>query len=128
MLGLKRDEWLLDFENAIVNRGTIAEVFVGMELLAYEKPTKAAELVYWVREKRTAMAEVDYVISSEAQVIPVEVKSGTAGTLKSMHVFLKEKPNSPFGMHFSKGNFARRGKIRSYPLYAVKKALFDMVS
>jgi predicted AAA+ superfamily ATPase len=36
-------------------------------------------------------AEVDYVIQHENQVIPIEVKAGTTGTLRSLHEFMIEK-------------------------------------
>jgi hypothetical protein len=48
-------------------------------------------LYYWQRGKKGAEAEVDYVIQCENQVIPIEVKAGTTGTLKSLHQFVKEK-------------------------------------
>jgi predicted AAA+ superfamily ATPase len=128
MLGLKREAWLLNVKNAIVNRGAIAEALVGLELIAGDLPTARAVLSYWVRQKPSATAEVDFVISHEDRVIPVEVKSGTAGTLKSLQLFLRQKQNAAFGLHFSMRNFSRRGAILSYPLYAVAKALADLRS
>ncbi len=35
--------------------------------------------------------EIDYVIQHENRVIPVEVKSGPAGKMKSLHQFMAEK-------------------------------------
>ena len=49
------------------------------------------DLFYWNREKRGSAAEVDYLLPMEAQVLPVEVKAGKTGTLRSLHVFLQEK-------------------------------------
>lgn len=72
------------------------------------------------------MAEVDYVIASRDNVIPVEVKSGAVASAKSMQVFLKEKTMAPLGIQFTRGNFSKREKILRYPLYAVKKALSDI--
>ncbi|WP_198424167.1 DUF4143 domain-containing protein [Candidatus Rhabdochlamydia porcellionis] len=46
-------------------------------------------LYYWQREKKGA--EIDYIIQHENQVIPLEVKVGSTGTLKSLHQFMKEK-------------------------------------
>lgn len=48
-------------------------------------------LYYWQRGKKGAKAEIDYIIQHENQVIPLEVKAGTTGTLKSLHQFVKEK-------------------------------------
>ncbi|MCZ6673050.1 MAG: AAA family ATPase [Verrucomicrobia bacterium] len=71
--------------------GVIAEQFAGQQLLyrgaEYENP----ELHYWRREKRGAAAEVDYLIAYGNKVVPIEIKSGKTGTLKSLHVFVSEK-------------------------------------
>lgn len=72
----------------LINKGALAEQFVGQELLffneAYEKPL----LHYWLREGRNANAEVDYLIQSQASIVPVAVKAGAAGHLKSLHQFV----------------------------------------
>jgi len=44
-----------------------------------------------MRQTRGSNAEVDFVIAVGDQVVPVEVKAGKTGTLKSLHVFLQEK-------------------------------------
>ena len=64
------------------------------------------------------MAEVDYVLAQGGQVIPVEVKSGKTGSLKSLVQFLKEKPQTPFGVHLSQNNSGVYQSIRQIPLYA----------
>ena len=51
--------------------------------------------LYGNREKRGSAAEVDYLVPFEGQVLPVEVKAGKTGTLRSLHVFLQEKGASP---------------------------------
>lgn len=48
----------------------------------------------------------------------VEVKSGATGSLRSLHLFLKEHVHTPFGIRFSSDNYSVYEKIRSYPLYA----------
>jgi uncharacterized protein len=48
-------------------------------------------LVYWLREQKSANAEVDFVIASGNQVIPVEVKAGKSGALKSLQQFVLHK-------------------------------------
>ena len=73
-----------------VNAGAVAEQFVGHELLSYRDPYQPASLYYWVREARNSSAEVDYLIACGSQVIPVEVKAGKTGTLRSMHLFLQQ--------------------------------------
>ena len=94
----------LDFEKKdtnLVNEGKITEQFIGQHLLFdHARPDKAPELHYWAREKRNASAEIDYVVSQGAQVLPIEVKSAKSGSLRSLHLFLKEK-NLPLGIRFN---------------------------
>jgi len=87
----------------LINGGAVCEQFVGQHLVFggrfYEEPT----LYYWMRQKKSSNAEVDYVIAIGQHVIPVEVKAGKTGTLKSMHMFLMEK-NRNVGLRFN-GDF-----------------------
>lgn len=73
---------------ALVNEGKLAEQFVGQHLF---DPLEGPKLTYWLREAKSANAEVDYVISRGNQVMPIEVKAGTSGTLKSLQQFVRNK-------------------------------------
>jgi hypothetical protein len=64
---------------------------VGQELRSLGPPIEDHPLFYWHREEKNANAEVDYLWAHEANVIPVEVRAGTSGSLKSLQVFLAEK-------------------------------------
>lgn len=75
-----------------VYQGTVIEHLVGQELLA-DNYTALSALSFWVREKTTSTAEVDYVIAYDGKLIPIEVKSGKEGKLKSLHLFMDESPN-----------------------------------
>lgn len=70
-----------------VYKGKVVEHMVGQEMLA-GKYSVLHELHFWVREKATATAEIDFVIDYQGMLIPIEVKSGAAGTLRSLHVFM----------------------------------------
>jgi len=48
-------------------------------------------LFYCAREARNANAEVDFVINRQQEILPVEVKAGKTGTLRSAFQFLREK-------------------------------------
>jgi uncharacterized protein len=86
---------LLDYEKAedvmMVNRGAICEQFIGQHLLFSRQLYREPELYYWVREKKGSSSEVDYVIAENTAIIPIEVKAGKSGTLKSLHFFFQEK-------------------------------------
>ena len=75
----------------LVNDGAVAEQFVGQHLLASGPPYETTGLHYWAREARNAAAEVDHVLPIGRYVVPVEVKAGTTGSLRSLHQFLAEK-------------------------------------
>ena len=118
----------------LVNNGAVAEQFVGQHLLhsgpSYETPA----LHYWAREARNSNAEVDYVIAVGRRIVPVEIKAGTTGSLKSLHQFLWEKRNDlalrlnalpPSLLRDSKklpGGAAISYRLLSLPLYLAGQA------
>ena len=71
-----------------VNDGARAEQFAGQELLHRAIGPVRPELHYWVREGRSTNAEVDYLLQSGGCIIPVEVKAGAAGAMRSLHQFM----------------------------------------
>lgn len=73
------------------NQGELAEQFIGQHLLYNQASYMQPELYYWVREKAQANAEIDFVIQLGNKILPIEVKSGKTGTLRSLHVFMEQK-------------------------------------
>lgn len=91
----------LDKDNiSLINNGALAEQFVGQHLMYNEPYYTAPSLYYWVREAKSSAAEIDYLITSGSEIIPIEIKAGTTGSLKSLHQFLKEKKRN-FGLRFN---------------------------
>lgn len=119
LLGLGLSEHLVSDPSDLVNRGAIAEVFVGLELLAHYPPHTRRQLHYWHREARASNAEVDYVIQQHGTIVPIEVKAGTRGQMQSMHIFLNDR-NLPAGIRISHENFGTYDKIRTLPIYAIE--------
>lgn len=75
----------------LANRGAIAEQWVGQQLL-YAKPAyMSPELYYWQPPRSQVQAEVDFLYVQDNEIIPVEVKSGTGGTIKSLHSYVIKK-------------------------------------
>ena len=101
-----------------INKGALAELFVGLELLKSASSANPVQLYYWQREKPGSSAEVDYIIQRHNNIVPLEVKSGTKGTMQSMFQFLSEK-KYPYGIRCSMENFGIFQNIKVYPLYAV---------
>lgn len=73
-------------------QGIVAEHVVRQEIIARD-PYSNAKISFWVREKKQANAEVDIVLQHKNYVIPVEVKSGPTGTLRSLHQFINNSPH-----------------------------------
>ena len=86
-------------ETQLVNAGPGAEQLIGQHLqfLLADRPNR--ELTYWLREGRSNNAEVDYVCEIGGRIVPIEVKAGRTGTLKSLHQFVAEK-QVPFAVRF----------------------------
>jgi predicted AAA+ superfamily ATPase len=80
-----------DLDN--VYQGKIAKHIVGQELLA-ARFNVLNNLHFWVREKSNTAAEVDFVIPYDGLIIPVEVKSGASGRLRSLHLFMDAAPHN----------------------------------
>jgi hypothetical protein len=74
-----------------INSGGISEQAVGQLLRTRSMKFIDAHLNYYVRESRGSEAEIDYLIQHDASIIPVEVKSGATGSLKSLHQFMSER-------------------------------------
>ena len=75
-----------------VYRGKIAEHIVGQELMAMNYSI-SNQLRFWVREKKQSSAEVDYIFLHNGWLIPVEVKSGSIGKLRSLHQYMDQAPH-----------------------------------
>ena len=105
-----------------INKGAIAEMFVGTELVKSQNNRLPAVLYYWQREKEGSNAEIDYVIQKQQHIVPIEVKAGTKGTMQSMFLFLNEKQQQ-YGIRCAMENFDEFQNIKIYPLYASGKLL-----
>ncbi|MBO7061022.1 MAG: ATP-binding protein [Fibrobacter sp.] len=75
----------------LVNKGTLAEMVAGLEILRYKTPNIRHEIFYWSRTQRNSLAEVDYLDARNARVTPIEVKAGTQGGMKSLWIMMREK-------------------------------------
>lgn len=90
-LGLSLHQLASISDISLINKGAMAEQLVGQILRTIDVPYVDPALYYWHREKHNSSAEIDYIIQHENQLIPLEVKAGTTGSLKSLREFVKEK-------------------------------------
>jgi predicted AAA+ superfamily ATPase len=96
MIGIKD---LNDFYRGKIIQHLIAQEFISIQDDSGYKPH------FWVREEKNSNAEVDLIYQYRQYVIPVEVKSGKQGSLKSLHQFV-ERSNHPFAVRFYQGEFS----------------------
>ncbi|WP_194972443.1 ATP-binding protein [Aquiflexum lacus] len=76
----------------------VTQELISMQSISDEKPN------FWVREKKQSSAEVDLVLSYQNKVIPIEIKSGPTGSLRSLHQFI-EASNHHFAVRIYGGEF-----------------------
>ncbi len=74
-----------------INKGAVSEQFIAQHLLGMGAYNETPQLFYWIRENINNNAELDFVIQHKSQIVPVEVKAGSKGSLKSLHRFVFEK-------------------------------------
>lgn len=103
-----------------INQGAIVEQFVAQELIAYSDPYQRAELFYWERGQKNSSAEVDYLSVIEGHIVPIEVKAGSAGRLKSLRQFMLEK-SCKLGVKISQQELSYKDSILSLPLYMISE-------
>jgi predicted AAA+ superfamily ATPase len=123
ILGLDAASWLLESEVNFVNKGEITEAFCGQEILAYSSFDLKPQLYFWQRQERSSSAEVDYLLQRHQQILPVEVKSGAPGTLKSLRLFLDAHKRLRYGIRLSALNYAAADRLLSMPLYAIARVM-----
>ena len=104
----------------LVNKGSLTEMVAGCELIKYAKPNIKQELYYWENLSKNATAEVDYILSRNMQLVPLEVKAGTSGKMKSLRYFMEKKKIS-YAIRSSLENFSRleADGVDIIPLYAL---------
>jgi predicted AAA+ superfamily ATPase len=106
----------------IINKGAVAEAFVGSELLKNGSHTRPQNLYCWRREDKKGNAQVDFVVQIGSRIVPIEVRSVTRGSTQSIRIFMAKKRLN-YGICTSLENFKTTGNIDVYPLYAIGNVL-----
>lgn len=83
------DEYFLSPGLHAIYKGVAMEHLVGQQLIStWSGPFTAPG--FWVRDSRGSSAEVDYTVIWNGHLIPIEVKAGKTGTLRSLMLFMEE--------------------------------------
>ncbi|OFX59710.1 MAG: nuclease [Bacteroidetes bacterium GWA2_30_7] len=115
LFGIKANEEFLKTDLLAIYNGALAEQYVAQEFAV----TQNNNIYYWDRQAKSSTAEVDYVIQKNQKWFPVEVKSGSSGSLRSLHLYLKEYPKTTEGIVLSSQSFSELNeqKLKFIPLY-----------
>lgn len=123
-------------EDRFINEGGLAEQFIAQHLPLLQKSYDYYTPTYWLREGRANNAEVDFLYQLGARVLPIEIKAGKSGTLKSLIEFMHLKNgdtavrfdlNPPSVMPVShtrtrgKAGQPTEFKLYSLPLYLIEQ-------
>jgi predicted AAA+ superfamily ATPase len=113
--GVARSQEYSKTDLLTVFQGALAEQYIGQEILSATNN----ELYYWSREAKSSNAETDYLIEKQGNIIPIEVKSGKGGSLKSLHLLLETYKNINKAFVFSDTAYRNpeKEKILYLPLY-----------
>lgn len=118
----------------LINSGGLTEQVVGQLLRTIEPAYIEPALYCWQRDERGSNAEIDYVLQHANQVIPIEVKAGSTGSLKSLHLFmgLKKYPlavriNSDFPSRCQVDVKDHLGKAIQYQLLSIPLYLTEQI-
>jgi predicted AAA+ superfamily ATPase len=110
----------LEYQHLYVKRelsaafqGMLAEQFVAQQLIAQQNQ----QVYYWARTESGASSEIDFVTVQEGKIIPIEVKAGKSGSLKSLHYLLEHYPNIEKAIVFSQAPRGKKGQINFVPIY-----------
>ncbi len=110
----------LDYQNLYLKKelsaafkGMLSEQFVAQQLIAQTEQ----KTFYWARTESGASSEVDFVILKNNKIIPIEVKSGKSGSLKSLHYLLDNNLNIEKAIVFSEAKRGKNEKIEFIPIY-----------
>jgi predicted AAA+ superfamily ATPase len=86
------------FKGAILPH-LITQEIISLNDIAYKKPN------FWVRQKKSTQAEVDLVYTFKQLIIPIEIKSGKVGKMRSLHQFVNQAPH-PYAVRMYAGEFS----------------------
>ncbi|MDA3941101.1 MAG: DUF4143 domain-containing protein [Spirochaetia bacterium] len=91
MMGIRwSDIFQLNPEDLII-KGKMAEQFIAQHLKYLTPQSPNSGLYYWLSEKRKGAAEVDFIIAFNNRILPVEIKSGKTGKMKSLWQYIAKK-------------------------------------
>lgn len=123
---------LISTTQELVNKGSLTEMALGLELIKYSGTQSMQELYYWENLAKGTTSEVDYITIKNAAILPIECKSGTSGKMKSLRLFMTQKhiceaircSLENFGELTVTGDNPSPQHISIIPLYAISNLFY----
>jgi predicted AAA+ superfamily ATPase len=85
------------------HRGKIIQHLVTQEIISINDSVKYSPH-FWVREEKDSNSELDLIYHSSNTILPIEIKSGKQGTLRSLHQFIV-RANCQYAIRLYAGEF-----------------------
>ncbi len=109
----------IDYSNLYIKKeltaafqGALAEQFVMQQLIA----KKDVDPKYWARTDKGTSSEIDFVMVENGKIVPIEVKAGKSGSLKSLHYILEHNPHIEKAIVYSNARLGQEGKVHYIPM------------
>lgn len=99
-LGLYLNSGNMTHDLTLVNSGAIAEQLAGQLIRTTQPFFVDPSLYFWQRNKPGAEAEVDFILQHGQRIVPIEVKAGSTGAMKSLHSLMTAK-RLPFAVRLN---------------------------
>jgi len=115
-------ETIKESDLTAIFKGAVAEQYTGQEFIASQSQYIKPALYYWAREAKNSNAEIDYLMETDGKIVPVEVKSGSNGRLKSINMFI-EIYGVEKGIKISQAMYREDIPIISLPFYGIESYL-----
>jgi predicted AAA+ superfamily ATPase len=102
-LGIQAEMLALN-DLSLIFRGAVIPHLLFQELISLNS-LNTRKLCFWVRQKKQSSSEVDLVYPYHEKVIPIEIKSGPDGSLRSLHQFV-DQCNHSYAVRIFAGEFS----------------------
>jgi uncharacterized protein len=104
---------------SLVNKGALAEQWVGQQLLNLSSTSEKPALFFWANDTRGSQSEINYLWQKEDNVIPIEVKAGNSRQMKSLKVY-QQKFSPPYSIRISDAPLGWESEnLLSVPYYLI---------
>ncbi|MCF7913110.1 MAG: AAA family ATPase [Candidatus Cloacimonetes bacterium] len=126
--------YILNIQNNLIGIKDLSKIYQGRFIeqqagMDFRNCNLLANTVppFWVRQKRQSQAEVDFILQLKGIIIPVEVKSGASGRLRSLNSFMDRSENYYAVKISSEYFYETDGMCLSGKTYSIKNIPYYLI-